>query len=205
MANEAVNAAAAKVKVISTFIAKMIILPALNLVEKRFIDRIPADDVKNGLKIFLTPVRNMVEALSDEEPRNAEQVREIWRKFVNLDLTDFSQSVVLRLIGKIKNEEVRRPLATVASPVVDMVRVSTDTDPRNEEQIKALWLAFIQDPNTHVVVLEDLLEPALRATIKDAETIQFILQIVAEALRAGTELQKAAAARMVTRYLQAAA
>ena len=54
-----------------------------------FIKRIPDANVRIGLSLLLNPIRGMIKVLSDEDPKNAQQVRDIWKKFTNTDLSDY--------------------------------------------------------------------------------------------------------------------
>lgn len=189
-----------KIKILSKLAANLVLM-AIAFIETRLIDRIPVEDVKVGMKLLLQPIRNMVVALSDDEPRNNEQLRELWRKFANVELSDYTENTIRNLVAKIKNPKVQRPIGTVAVPVVNMIRIFTDNNPDNDRQVEELWKAFVKDPATHATVLEDLLEPVLRGAIKDEATVNFILTLIAEALKQGTgNLSKEQAARIVNLY-----
>jgi len=171
-----------KVKIISAALA-WVILTSLEFIKTRFVDRIPDMDVRTGVLLLLNPVREMVKALSDEEPRNAEQVRELWRKFVNTDFSDFSQVQLEKLIGGVKNDRVRNVLSVLVTPSISLTRAYTDENPANDEQAREILNAFLENPDVHEVVLTDLLRPILEKTVKDPSTVAFILSLVAQALR----------------------
>jgi len=174
-----------KVKIISN-VAASLILAALKLIDSLFISKIPNADVKAGLRLLLNPIRGMVQALSDENPRNAEQVAEIWTKWAGTDLVGFSGDKIQGLIARIENPQFQKPLSILVVPTLNMIQIFTDDDPNNAEQLKNNWLEFIASPDTHQVVLNDLLEPALSGVIQDEATLAIILSLIAEALEKGT-------------------
>ncbi len=92
-----------KVKLISDTI-KMIVFAALNAIEKFFIARIPVERVRTGMTILLSPIRQMVIALNDQDPENGEQVETLWKKFANTDLADYSENTLANLIDSIKDQ-----------------------------------------------------------------------------------------------------
>jgi len=174
-----------KVKIISKTVAGLITF-ALGLIEKYFISKVPNEDVKAGLRLLLNPVKGMVDALSDENPRNSEQVADLWKKWAGTDLVGFGGEKLQVLIGKIEDPKFKRPLSILVVPTLNMVKIFTDDDPNNEEQLKQNWLGFIQNPDTHEVVLYDLIEPTLLNVIKDEAAVAFIITLIAEALEKGT-------------------
>jgi hypothetical protein len=170
-----------KIKVISNTLA-WIIQASLNFVENRFIGRIPNSDVRAGAKLLLDPIRKMVKALSDEEPRNEEQIRDLWRQFINTDFTDYSAAQLDKLVSGIGNEQLKAVLATLIAPAMDLTRAVTDDNPANDEQAKEILDKFIENPDAHDVLLSDILAPVLRRVINDEPTVAFILTIIGQAL-----------------------
>lgn len=170
-----------KVKILSNTLA-WIILASLNFIESRFIDRIPNGDVRAGAKLLLEPIRKMVKALSDEEPRNEEQVLQLWREFINTDFTDYSAVQLDKLVTGLSNEQLKAILAVLIAPAMELTRAVTDDNPADDEQAKEILGRFIENPDVHDVLLSDLLGPVLRRVINDDATVAFILTIIAQAL-----------------------
>jgi hypothetical protein len=193
-----------KVKIISD-VMRMLLLSFLNGIDRFLIQRIPVPEVKMGVTMLLQPVRKMVDALNDLEPDNDAQVREVWRKFANADLADYSETTLLKLISEIKNDNIRPALSTLTVPTVNMLRIVTDEDPNNEQQLAQMWTAFLKSPDTHDVVLDHLLAPMLLATLKNPELVEYILQTIADILKGQGEHEKAAKVTMMIVELQNAA
>lgn len=191
-----------KTKLISDVI-KMLLLSFLNGIDKFLIKRIPVEDVRIGLTMLLSPIRSMINALNDDEPKNDEQVRELWRKFSNTDLADYSETTLQKLIATIKNEHIRPALSTIVVPTVNMLRIVTDENPDNEAQLEMLWMSFLRNPETHDVVLEHLLEPMLSSVIKNPDLVEYILQTIADILEGQGDEEKAATVRTLVAAVQA--
>jgi hypothetical protein len=172
----------AKVKVISNVVASIIKI-MLNYIESKFVAKIPSLDVRQGIILLLDPIRKMLDALSDEEPRNKEQVTAIWRNFVNTDFADYSNVQLEKLVSGIEQDQLRAILAVIVTPAIELMRAVTDDEPANDEQAKAILDKFLANPDVHEVVLHDLLKPILLKAIKDEATVAIILTIIAEAIK----------------------
>ena len=155
--------------------------------------------------MLLAPIRQMINALNDQDPQNAEQVEALWKKFANTDLADYSQSTLSNLIGTIKDPNLRPALSTLVVPTVNMLRIVTDDDPNNEAQIKTQWQAFVKDPSTHKVVLDHMLAPTLYGLIKNVELVEYILSVIADILDGEGRQEEAAAVRLQIIELKQAA
>lgn len=169
-------------------LVRTLLIMSVNFVETRFISRIPTEDVRVGLLLLLNPIRQMILALNDDDPKNDEQIRELWLKFTNTDLANFSDEVLQKNIARIEEEDLRIVVAFVATNAIKILRLVTDEEKDNTAQLQAFWNEFVKDPNTHQVVLEHIMEPVLSGVIKDEDTVQFILDLIATALKSGTTL-----------------
>lgn len=192
-----------KVKIISD-VLRMLLLSFVNGLDRFLIERIPVVDVKIGVKMLLSPVRKMIDALNDLEPENEAQVREVWRKFANEDLTDYSEATIQKLVSGIKNEHLRPALAHLTVPTVEMLRIVTDNDKDDQRQLQELWDMFVKSADTHDVVLDHLLAPFLYGTIKNPELVEYILQTIADLLKMESP-EKAARLEAVIVQFRAAA
>lgn len=169
-------------------LVRTLLIMSVDFVETRFISRIPTEDVRVGLLLLLNPIRQMILALNDDDPKNDEQIRELWLKFTNTDLANFSDEVLQKNIARIEEEDLRIVVAFVATNAIKILRLVTDEEKDNTAQLQAFWNEFVKDPNTHQVVLEHIMEPVLSGVIKDEDTVQFILDLIATALKSGTTL-----------------
>ena len=175
----------ANAKPISDLVASLLRI-ALNYVERQLITKIDDEDARAWANLHLSPLRQTIADLNDDNPENREQVLLTWRKFLNTDFSDQTSLQLSKWLDKIGNPDTREVLAYVLGEVVNTLRLLTDEDADNSEQLKATWTAFVKNPVTHGILLEHLLRPALEGTKMDENTIAFILELVAEALKLGT-------------------
>lgn len=163
------------------------VLFALNYVESKFIKKIKDEFVRENMRLLLKPIRQMIEAFRDENPKDAEQVRELWRQFVNEEVTNTVQTELLDLIeDKIKSDNFKRVARALTFPTVDLLRIITDKDPNNGDQAKEILTAFITDERTHELVLQDLLEPTLSKLLEPA-LVAFILELIEQGIEAAID------------------
>ena len=165
----------------STQIGKWIanlVVAALAAVDTFFISKIKNPTVAQGLRLSLQPARETAVALGDDNPRNAEQVEEIWKRFANSQLPTFAEGEIQTALELVADEDVKIVLATLSRPVVNLLRVATDEDPDNRAQVRALFDAFVKDPATQEVALEHLLVPVIESRIKDESLRAFLLAIL---------------------------
>lgn len=158
---------------------------SLKLIETRFIARIPIPEIQAGLMTLIKPLSEMVLALSDGNPRNADQLREIWAKWTNQDLYRFSVDTTQLQIAKIQKEWLRELFTTLSIPTLQMVQIFSDDDKDNERQLEDNWKAYIKSPETHRVMLGSVLTPLLEQWIKDEFLLFTILTTIQSQIAAG--------------------
>lgn len=188
-----------KTKLIKRWIA-LLVVSALSFVEKKFISKIPIDWVRKDMELLIEPLKLTALAISDSNPNNSEQIEAIWRKAISGKFIDFNQMQVMQKIEEsIKKENIKRALLTLVIPTFGMVRDLLDDNPADGKQIEERWLQFIQDPNVQEVVLSELLTPALLRYVNDQDTVDFIIDIIRQALASGNSNELAP--EQITRVL----
>lgn len=162
------------------------LLAALRFLDKKFIDKIPNTDIQNMARLLLMPFVGTIKALSDGNPRNAEQISAIWRKWTNSELYEYSIATSNKYLERIPDEHLREAISHLSLPLLGMIQIFTDDDPNNNAQLKSSWSEFIKDGKTHKVVLQHLLIPMLEAAIKDPDTEELIISLIKTALENST-------------------
>lgn len=170
-----------KTKVFSPAVARLILF-ALGFAERRFLEGMDDAEIKEAVRLALDPIRDTVTVLSDDNPRNDEQVADVWKHFVANDVYAYGNENIPQLLSKIKDENFRDTLIYISVPIMKMLQMAFDDNPNNETQIKQLWTDFIQQPETYEVIVKSLLIPALENKFEDNETVQFIIDFLEDAL-----------------------
>ena len=158
-----------------------IIIQALRFAERKLISRIKDDEIKIDLSKLFNVLIGFVAALSDDNERDGEQLKTIFRKFVYDDVGPRATQELAQLVGKIKNENVRDFFIHFVLRTDNVVKIYSDDDKDNERQIVELFNEFIKDPTTAEIVLHTLLEPALERFLGQEE-VDFILALIAQVI-----------------------
>ena len=173
-----------KVRVLSPLSAVAINV-IINILEKNLVDRIQIEDIKNDIKIRLLPTRKMVKVLSDKDPNNAEQVKQVWLEFLSSE--DFSDSIenrILQAIGLIQDEKIRTFISGLVVPIVKTVKALTDDNPNNVEQIREAWTEYLTGEKTissivFFLVPDESLHDDIASIVQD--TLEGLGEIIKEA------------------------
>lgn len=166
---------------INSWVARLVVA-ALSSVDAFFISKIKSTIVREGLRKLLQPIKDSAMAFADDNPRNDEQLEAIWKGFAHVELPDYAEGQITSAIAKIKDENVRTVLGTVSNPVVNMLRLVTDDDPNNEEQLKLMLKAFVTDPATQHVAIENILVPLIEAKVKDESLRAWLIDLIRNGL-----------------------
>ena len=161
------------------------IIKALDITQTQ-INKIKNDLIRKGLTSLVEPLKALVRALSDKDPNNDAQVAEIFRQYANTGLSNFAEENLMALTEKVKDEKLRRSVAFVVDPSVDMLRLVTDKDPNNEKQIAERWKQAAADPAFHDLVVNDWLEDVLDAMKVNEVYKLLIMETILQALKEAT-------------------
>ena len=145
-----------KVKAISDLFAAIAKL-GLNFSENQIEKKIANDLVQRGALLFLQPTRDIVLALNDSDPNNAEQVKELILDWVNADLSEYLEDLADAGIAKVKDEKGKALLNFAVDVITDVLRLITDDEEENDRQIKLYFEKLIASEAFQVIVVQVLL------------------------------------------------
>jgi len=146
---------------------------------------ISSPTLRAAVNALLTRTAELVKAVSDGNPENAEQTEAIVRGFVSEDAIPLVDGYVDEQVARINNERVRLGLGLLSVPLVDALRILSDDNPRNAEQAEDVLDTFILNPDAQSFILKDLMIPVLGKVIKEPVLLDFILDSLADALAEG--------------------
>ncbi len=153
---------------ISKFLASMVFM-AIGLIESIFISRINKPLLKRAIQLPLTRIRETVSALSDGNPKNDDQVQEIWDKFAGTDLPDFAEDEIATAIDKVQDEKVKALLAVFAPYSIEILRAVTDEDKDNKGQVTVIGKKMLEDKIARDAAIEGLVIPWIEKNVKNEE------------------------------------
>lgn len=169
-----------KTRLIPSWAGK-IIVRALDIYAPRVVALIPSPALQAGLQALFLRVSQIITAISDADPQNAEQVQAVISRFISEDAIPLADGVIDERIARIENEKVRHGLTLLAEPVVDTMRLLADDNPDNAAQAEEVLDRFILNPAAQEFVVSGLTVPILEKVIKEP----FLLAVVLEALEQG--------------------
>lgn len=156
-------------------------LAAIGALESVFVPQIKNDVVRAAIVTNLLPIKNTAFALSDEEPRDEEQVLVIWKTHLNTALPDFAEDQITAAVAKIEDPNIRAVLSTLGHPVTDLLRVVSDDNPNNTAQVREMFKEFVTNPGVQSVLLENVIIPLIEVRVQN----EFVKKFLIETLRNG--------------------
>ena len=158
--------------------ARAVVLAALGVIEGVLIGKIKSLIVQNSLRSSLEPVRSMALALTDDNPKDAEQVETIWQNYLNAKAPDLVNSESQRLIASLKGENLKKVLTTLVVPISQSLQIVSDENPDNDTQLKEYFAAFFNREDVQDVAFDAILVPLITKKIKDENLRTMVLAML---------------------------
>lgn len=134
-----------KVRVISPIGAALIKL-GLNILDSSLVSRIPVKEIQDDIRLLLKPIKASVTVLSDKDPNNIEQIKEVWLQFVSSEeFNQTSEQRIIQAVNLIEDETARDFVRRIVVPCLGTLRSLYDANPNNLEQIREIWTLFLTE------------------------------------------------------------
>lgn len=163
-----------------------LIISALGVIEKYLINQVKNPTLKAAMQLQIQPLKATTLALSDENPLDDEQLAAIWKEHLGTNVTVFAESEIGKLLEKIKDENLKKVLALLSLPVVNSLRLVTDENVHDGEQLEAEIRRFLADETSQRTLVENVLIPYVLVNIKEDGIREFVTAILKELLNGGT-------------------
>ena len=147
----------------------------LNFTEGMVEKKVQNPMVEDGIKLVFPLVRQLLEALNDDNPANAEQVRAIILKWINTDLANFVEKAADHVLTNTKDPAHFALLDFAQLNAVRILRVYTDENADNKAQLDAYFQEAIQGEE-----LEELAKCAVLGPILDKANASPDLKVFVE-------------------------
>ena len=158
----------------------------LNFTEGMVEKKVQNPMVEDGIKLVFPLVRQLLEALNDDNPANAEQVRAIILKWINNDLANFVEKVADNVLHNTKDPAHFALLDFAQLNAVRILRVYTDENVDNKAQMDAYFKETIQGEELEELAKFAVLGPILGKANASPDLKVFVekaLDFVFEAVR----------------------
>lgn len=147
----------------------------LNFTEGMVEKKVQNPMVEDGIKLVFPLVRQLLEALNDDNPANAEQVRAIILKWINTDLANFVEKAADHVLTNTKDPAHFALLDFATSNAVGILRMYTDENADNKAQLDEYFKKTIQGEE-----LEELAKFAVLGPILDKANASPDLKVFVE-------------------------
>jgi hypothetical protein len=158
----------------------------LNFTEGMVEKKVQNPMVEDGIKLVFPLVRQLLEALNDDNPANAEQVRAIILKWINNDLANFVEKAADHVLTNTKDPAHFALLDFAQLNAVRILRVYTDENKDNKAQLDAYFQETIQGEELEELAKFAVLGPILDKANASPDLKMFVekaLDFVFEAVR----------------------
>lgn len=172
-----------------------IVLQLLTQLTAMFAQRIKDAEQRQMATAVLDSAGETIQVLSDADPNDKEQLREVLNKLLNR--TDFQASAkeeMLGYINKLKNQEVRTALAIINTHAFPVAGLVTDDTSDNSEQIRE-YMAEVLQTQDGIAFFNALLRLVLPDNYANTLTLIIIQAIISWLEEDGTDEEKAATIR----------
>lgn len=143
-----------------------------------------------GISLIFPLANQVIVVLSDKNPDNSGQVRDEVLDWVNEPLANFLEEVFADLIAKQESPDAKALLTFLGDTFVKVLRIYSDDDQENKEQIAALWEDTISKEKTHKLITDHIVKPLL-VKAKASEAWQgFVINMFATTLTGLTKAGK---------------
>ena len=158
----------------------------LNFTEGMVEKKVQNPMVEDGIKLVFPLVRQLLEALNDDNPANAEQVRAIILKWINTDLANFVEKAADHVLTNTKDPAHFALLDFAQLNAVRILRMYTDENADNKAQLDAYFKEAIQGEELEELAKFAVLGPVLDKANASPDLKVFVekaLDFVFEAVR----------------------
>lgn len=162
-----------------------IVVTAIGAVDTFLISKIKNPTIQAAMRMNIAPLKATATVLSDENPRDDEQIEQIWRNHVGTNVASFTETELGKAIAKIQDPNLQVVLLTLSFPIVNVLRIVSDDDVHDGEQLERELKAFINSDESQRVLIENVLVPFLTKRISDEGVRDLILTILRELLDGG--------------------
>ncbi|MCP9237168.1 hypothetical protein [Lewinella sp. JB7] len=146
---------------------------------------IVSPSLKIAVSALLLRVQELIAAMTDEDPNDAEQAERIARRFVSEDAVPIADGVIDEKLLLIPNLRARRGLTLLAVPVVDTMRLLTDDEPDNAAQAEVVLDTFILNPAVQDFAMTELLVPIIEKRVPNPMLRALIMEALETGIREG--------------------
>lgn len=151
---------------------------AVDFADKQVDKRVSDPLANEGVNLIFPLTHSIIEVLSDDNPDNSEQVKQEVLKWLNKPLADFMDEIIKALAERQEDENVKALLLFLGTRFIEVLRLLSDDDNHNKEQLAAFWESVVLDAVTHKLIVDHVVKPLLKRANATDSWIDFVVTIV---------------------------
>lgn len=161
-------------KVIGDIVAAILKM-GVNVAQGQVEKKINNPLVEKGVVLVFPLTKDLIEVLSDKDPNNEVQVREVMLEWTNGPLADYLEQIFGTLIEKQKDENAKALIAFFTGVFVQALRLYSDDVEDNKAQLDELLSDVVADKETYDLILNNIIKPLLEKAKAGEDLTKFVV------------------------------
>lgn len=161
-------------KVIGDIVAAILKM-GVNIAQGQVEKKINNPLVEKGVVLVFPLTKDLIEVLSDKDPNNEAQVREVMLDWTNGPLADYLEQIFGALIEKQKDENAKALIAFFTGVFVQALRLYSDDIDDNKVQLDELLSDVVADKETYDLILNNIIKPLLEKAKAGEDLTKFVV------------------------------
>ena len=150
----------------------------LEFVKTEILTNIQNEIVKDSALEVMQRIIETVKVLSDDNTDNKQQLIEIWTSVTSdPEVIQILNKLLSNATSSIKDENIKKGLSLLQTPIIATFVSLTDNVNQNDEQIKKIWVDFIDSPEFIAFILSNL-EWIIKKVIKNDNLETIIITLL---------------------------
>jgi hypothetical protein len=131
--------------------------------------------VEKGVLLIFPLTKSLIEVLSDKDPNNEAQVRQVMLAWTNGSLADYLEQIFGVFVENQKDEDAKALIDFFTKVFVKALRLYSDDITENKEQLDELLSAIVSDRKTFDLIVNNILKPLLEKAQAGEALTKFVL------------------------------
>lgn len=142
-------------------IVAAILKMGVNIAQTQVEKKIDNPLVEKGVLLIFPLTKDLIEVLSDKNPDNETQVREVMLAWTNGPLADYLEQIFAVFVENQKDENAKVLIDFFTKVFVKALRLYSDDIAENKEQFEQLLSGIVSDRKTFDLIINNILKPLL--------------------------------------------
>lgn len=143
-------------------LAKLQIDGLKTLIEKHF----PDSTEKQAWVLTLNPTYKILEALTDADPNNKDQLIAIMKEHTSQNVIPFASNEFVKVLDRITDAKLRALVEVISKIPFAVGEIYTDSNSKNNDQLRTYLEEWAESPENQNILLNQVLQPLLEKLFK---------------------------------------